>query len=592
MRFLHFRDKCGNYEFYCASMFWNAKVRPYLVDVLMLLPVVALAVAAFHLLERDRAAVQLQVKSEGERLLDHLLESVDGALSLQGREGALPPPRVLEHKQGKLITPPPFNPLPHPSPLNLTMEQRKWLEEIIQNKISHGLKAEAQSLTPEQVLEKFRFMGERERCWFIYEMAFAPHMASLKIESLKGASEFNQAHVSEAGLPFNRLAQLALIRENEMPELWVYWCDNAVRDPSPLTPHLLSTVASKDVQVNATLKRWAQDEELRALWQTMRMTNGHFNRYTQIGNSSFIFPIKGGNLSWADNQKWLVRSDRPGRLLVWSRDEINKFATQIAEETFTSSKYFYPLIEFGNVLPMSTNHVLGAKYSVGTKGTGIHWKTDRLDKLPEIIAENKVSNPEQELRVKVLLSSPELLEARIQDREVRFSLLIGASSLLSLMGIFVNRRAVRQEARLNRLKSNFISSVSHELRAPVAAVRLMAENLENGVVTNPAEQEEYYKLIHRECRRLSRLIGNLLDFARIEQNRREYSFDEVSLEELALDTLEMVKPLAEEAGVQLSYESGADVFVKGDRDACNRHLLTCSIMRSSILRKVRKFRWA
>ena len=62
------------------------------------------------------------------------------------------------------------------------------------------------------------------------------------------------------------------------------------------------------------------------------------------------------------------------------------------------------------------------------------------------------------------------------------------------------------------MKSNLVSSVSHELRAPIAAVRLMAESLESGRVDGAEKQKDYYRLIVRECRRLSSLVENVLRF--------------------------------------------------------------------------------
>jgi two-component system phosphate regulon sensor histidine kinase PhoR len=66
------------------------------------------------------------------------------------------------------------------------------------------------------------------------------------------------------------------------------------------------------------------------------------------------------------------------------------------------------------------------------------------------------------------------------------------------------------------MKSNFVSSVSHELRAPIAAIRLMAENLKDGRVDGAERHDEYFRLIVLECRRLTALVENVLDFSRID----------------------------------------------------------------------------
>src|SRR5438445_10380988 len=101
------------------------------------------------------------------------------------------------------------------------------------------------------------------------------------------------------------------------------------------------------------------------------------------------------------------------------------------------------------------------------------------------------------------------------------------------------------------MKSNFVSSVSHELRAPIASVRLMAESLERGKVADPPKQHEYFRFIGQECRRLSSLVENVLDFSRIEQGRKEYEFEPTDLLALAQQTVKLMEPYASERQVVL-----------------------------------------
>jgi signal transduction histidine kinase len=101
------------------------------------------------------------------------------------------------------------------------------------------------------------------------------------------------------------------------------------------------------------------------------------------------------------------------------------------------------------------------------------------------------------------------------------------------------------------MKTNFVSSVSHELRAPIASVRLMAEGLERGKVQDPARQKEYFRFIVQECRRLSGLIENVLDFSRIEQGRKQYEFEPTDLVALVRQTVKVMEPAAGEKKIQL-----------------------------------------
>ncbi len=78
--------------------------------------------------------------------------------------------------------------------------------------------------------------------------------------------------------------------------------------------------------------------------------------------------------------------------------------------------------------------------------------------------------------------------------------------------------------RLSRLKSDFVANVSHELKTPLALIRLFAETLELGRVPGEEKTLQYYRVINKESHRLTQLINNILDFSRIEAGRKEYRF--------------------------------------------------------------------
>src|SRR5256714_7985738 len=87
---------------------------------------------------------------------------------------------------------------------------------------------------------------------------------------------------------------------------------------------------------------------------------------------------------------------------------------------------------------------------------------------------------------------------------------------LLALGVFFVTRAAAREVRVAELKSNFVSSVSHDLKTPLALIQLFAETLELGRLKHTDRAHEYYRIINSEARKLSRLINNLLDFSKIE----------------------------------------------------------------------------
>jgi signal transduction histidine kinase len=134
------------------------------------------------------------------------------------------------------------------------------------------------------------------------------------------------------------------------------------------------------------------------------------------------------------------------------------------------------------------------------------------------------------------------------------TLAVGAA----LVGLISAWRTFQQQWQLSEMKSNFVSSVSHELRAPLASVRLMAESLQRGKVAEPQRQHEYFDLIGRECRRLSSLVENVLDFARMDQGRKQYQMEPTDLVALVRHTVKSMEAYATERQV------GLELTVRGE----------------------------
>ncbi len=172
------------------------------------------------------------------------------------------------------------------------------------------------------------------------------------------------------------------------------------------------------------------------------------------------------------------------------------------------------------------------------------------------------------------LTDRNLMLAEHDKRIALFGALIVVSALAALIGFLAARRAFNRQLQLSDMKSNFVSSVSHELRAPIASVRLMAEGLERGAITEPSKQQQYFQFIVQECRRLSSLIENVLDFSRIEQGRKEYELASTDLLALTTQTVKLMDTYAAEQQIALALQtSGEPIPVELDGKAIQQALI-------------------
>ncbi len=148
-----------------------------------------------------------------------------------------------------------------------------------------------------------------------------------------------------------------------------------------------------------------------------------------------------------------------------------------------------------------------------------------------------------------------------------FAGVIALSTLAAIFGLVALRRSYARQVELGELKSNFVAGVSHELRAPVASVRLLAERLRAGKVEDEAKRAEYFQFIEGEARRLGTLVDKVLDFSRIERGQKAYRLAPADLAELARDTVASLAHYAAEQKVRLEPAFGDDLELTADADA-------------------------
>lgn len=115
--------------------------------------------------------------------------------------------------------------------------------------------------------------------------------------------------------------------------------------------------------------------------------------------------------------------------------------------------------------------------------------------------------------------------------------LMAILALIMAAGVFFVAGAAAREVRLAELKSNFVASVSHDLKTPLALIQLFAETLELGRVRTPERAAEYYRIINGEAKKLTRLIENILDFSRMEAGLRPYRQLPADLGEVTCDVV-------------------------------------------------------
>jgi signal transduction histidine kinase len=163
-------------------------------------------------------------------------------------------------------------------------------------------------------------------------------------------------------------------------------------------------------------------------------------------------------------------------------------------------------------------------------------------------------------------------------------------ALLTFLSGYLLWRDVRREAHIAELRTQFVSSVSHELKTPLTSIRMFAELLQMRE-SNDAQQNRFLDTIVSESERLTRLLNNVLDFSRIERGQKTYRMEPAPLEEVVQSAVRTIQyPLTQQGFVLgLDIDEGIPP-VPVDRDALQQailNLLTNAMKYSGEQRQIR-----
>lgn len=133
-------------------------------------------------------------------------------------------------------------------------------------------------------------------------------------------------------------------------------------------------------------------------------------------------------------------------------------------------------------------------------------------------------------------------------------------------GVLLVLQDVSAIRRLERMRSEFVANVSHELKTPIAAVKGFAETLLGGAVKDEETARSFLQIIFDESDRLNRLIGDILELSKIESRRVPLMFSPVEMDTFISKTLTLLESEAAGKGIQLHKQVESGLYVEADED--------------------------
>lgn len=141
-------------------------------------------------------------------------------------------------------------------------------------------------------------------------------------------------------------------------------------------------------------------------------------------------------------------------------------------------------------------------------------------------------------------------------------------------GAFLLARTIAHEMEILKIKSDFVSSVSHEFKTPLTSIKALMERLVDGKVRDAGKMDQYFSIIAQDTDKLTRLVNNLLDFSKIEEGKKEYVFSDTDIVRIATEQVERFKKEQVEAGPDIRLEIADEIpTLRADPDALSRALV-------------------
>lgn len=173
--------------------------------------------------------------------------------------------------------------------------------------------------------------------------------------------------------------------------------------------------------------------------------------------------------------------------------------------------------------------------------------------------------------IKVSLKNEGIIDQAVFRRKIIYGLGLFLFLGTMVLGLYLLIQDVKREKRTNKLRADFVSNITHELKTPLTSINMFAEALNMGKDTLDSKQTKYLNIIVKESEKLKRLINNILEFSRKENDKLSYKLQNSNLSEIVKSTLKEMDYFLEinKFEVDLAIEKNifANVYGEGIKQA-------------------------
>lgn len=187
------------------------------------------------------------------------------------------------------------------------------------------------------------------------------------------------------------------------------------------------------------------------------------------------------------------------------------------------------------------------------------------------------------------LKNENIIDENVLRKQITYG--IGLFIFLGIMvlGLYLLIQDVNREKRMNKLRADFVSNVTHELKTPLTAINMFAEAMDMKKDNLDSKQKKYTTIIVKESEKLKRMINNILEFSRKENDKLSYNLEKSNLTDIVNSTLNEMNYFLEinkmDVHLNISNDIYANVEEEGIKQALS-NLISNAIKYSSTSKKL------
>lgn len=199
------------------------------------------------------------------------------------------------------------------------------------------------------------------------------------------------------------------------------------------------------------------------------------------------------------------------------------------------------------IFEMDSNELLGRSYLEATKSYGLSHLIEKAYRKKEI----------QNKEIYFYFPAERIVDANVVPI---------AGKTKAETNLIVLLYDITEIRRLEKVRTDFVTNASHELRTPVTALKGFSETLLDGAMEDKAILKQFLEIMLEESTRLDLLVNDILELSKLEQKQVPIAYEEVVVKDAVLSTFKLVKQKAEHKQITLNLLEEDTVKIEGDKD--------------------------